>query len=62
MSARLWDAHEALCDVYGFAPAVEPWLDEIREAARKAAGPRAGAAAELDLDGATELALAAVSV
>ncbi|HEU5279356.1 MAG TPA: adenylate/guanylate cyclase domain-containing protein [Gaiellaceae bacterium] len=62
VSARLWDAHEALCDVYGFAPAVEPWLDEVREAAQKAAGPRAGGAAELDLDGATELALAAVSV
>jgi tetratricopeptide (TPR) repeat protein len=60
-SARLWEAHEALCKAHGFDTELPPWLDELRTTARAAAGAPASASSELDLEAATELALEAVA-
>jgi hypothetical protein len=62
VSTQLWDAYEGLCDVYGFGSELEPWLDDVRAEARKAAAKRAGASTDLDLDAAIDLALSAVAV
>jgi predicted ATPase/class 3 adenylate cyclase len=60
-SGMLWEAHDALCRALGLDTWLQPWLEELRTAARAAEGRNAATDAELDLDAATELALEAVA-